>query len=177
MIILGIAGDDLRVEVKHRPHGPKLAAHVLYVGVGPLSGVDAPGYGRVLRWEPEGVEAYREEDPVALHSHESGPGIRRGHRVPMADVKIAARVREHRERVMLRLLRVLVGLVQATLGPPLLPAVLQGYRIISLLLGCLANERLLRTNVLDSFRSGKSAQGFIVGALRSSLCNLWCARS
>ena len=74
----------------------------------------------------------------------------------MADVQVPTRVREHREREVLGLRRVLVGSVQPALGPPLLPVVLQAHGIIDLLFGCLAHSRLLQVRILDGFRLEKA---------------------
>ena len=132
-VVLGVAGHDLGIEVEHGAHLPELRAHPLDVRVGPLTGLDAPLDRRVLGRQPESVEAYREEDPVSVHPHKAGPRIRRRHRVPVPDVQVTARVGEHGQRVVLRLALVLVGLVQAGLGPPLLPAAFEGRGIVCLL--------------------------------------------
>ena len=64
--------------------------------------VDVALDGGVLGGQTEGIEAHREQDVVALHAHEAGAGVRRGHGVPVADVEVARGVGQHRQRVVLR---------------------------------------------------------------------------
>ncbi len=142
-VIFRVAGDDLRVEVEHGPHLPELAAHVLDVGYRPLVRVDATVYSGVLGRQPEGVEAYREEDFVAVHPHKAGAGVGRRHSVPVPDMQVPTRVREHGERIMLEFFGVLVGSVEVTLHPSLLPAVFERGGIVGFPRLCLAHERLL----------------------------------
>src|SRR5215208_6332335 len=154
-VVLRVAGHDLGVEVEHRAHLPELAAHALDVRVGPFAGLYAPLDRGVLGGQPEGVEAYREEHPEAVHPHKARSGVRGRHRVPVPDVQITTRVREHRERVVLGLALVLVGLVQAALGPPLLPAAFEIRGVVCSSLFRLAHERLLRLRAWGGSRSGE----------------------
>src|ERR671910_774860 len=158
-VVLGVAGHDLGVEVEHRAHLPELAAHPLDVRVGPFAGLYAPLDRGVLGRQPEGVEAYREEHPEAVHPHKARSGVRGRHRVPVPDVQITTRVREHRDRVVLGLALVLVGLVQAALGPPLLPAAFEVRGIVCLSLFRLAHERLLLLSAWGDSRSGEIRAG------------------
>ena len=57
----------------------------------------------------------------------------------MTDMEVPTRVREHRERIVLRLREVLVRFVQAALGPPLLPVAFYGIWIVISLYGYLAH--------------------------------------
>src|SRR5918995_228691 len=158
-VVLGVAGHDLGVEVEHRAHLLELAAHLLDVRVGPFAGLYAPLDRCVLGGQPEGVEAYREEHPVAVHPHKARSGVRGRHRVPVPDVQITTRVREHRERIVLGLALVLVDLVQAALGPPLLPAAFEVRGIVCLSLFRLAHERLLLLSAWGDSRSGEIRAG------------------
>src|SRR5215208_2657630 len=158
-VVLMVAGHDLGVEVEHRAHLPELAAHALDVRVGPFAGLYAPLDRGVLGGQPEGVEAYREEHPEAVHPHKARSGVRGRHRVPVPDVQITTRVREHRERVVLGLALVLVGLVQAALGPPLLPAAFEIRGVVCPSLFRLAHERLLRLTAWGGSRSGEIRAG------------------
>src|SRR5215203_5709487 len=158
-VVFWVVGHDLRVEVEHRAHLPELAAHPLDVRVGPFAGLYAPLDRCVLGGQPEGVEAYREEHPVAAHPHKARSGVRGRHRVPVPDMQITTGVREHRERVVLGLALVLVGLVQAALGPPLLPAAFEVRGIVYLSLFRLAHERLLLLSAWGDSRSGKIRAG------------------
>jgi hypothetical protein len=155
-VVLGVAGDYLGVEVEHGAHLPELAAHMLDVGHRPLVRMNTPVYGGILGREPEGVEAYREEDPISPHPHEARPRVRGRHGVPVPDVQIPARVREHRERVVLGLVGIFVRLVQTALGPALLPAALDGYGIVISFRRRLAHERLLRVKGWGGSRPGKA---------------------
>jgi hypothetical protein len=76
---------------------------------------------RVLGGEAEGVEADREHHVGALHALEAGARIGRRHRVPVADVEIARRIGEHGQAVHLPAGGVDRRLVQAVVGPTLLP--------------------------------------------------------
>src|ERR671917_1985143 len=118
--------------------------------------MNTPVDRRVLGRQPEGVEAYGEEDPVAAHPHEARPCIRGRHGIPVPDVQIPARVREHRKRVVLGLVGIFVRLVQTALGPALLPAALEGYGIVISFRRRLAHERLLRLRAWGSARPGKT---------------------
>src|SRR5215216_3816093 len=158
-VVLRVAGHNLRVEVEHRAHLPELAAHPLDVRVGPFAGLYAPLYRGVLGRQPEGVEAYREEHPVAVHPHKARSGVRGRHRVPVPHVQIPTRVREHGERVVLGLALVLVGLVKAALGPPLLPAAFEVRGSVCPSLFRLAHERLLRLRAWGGSRSGEFRAG------------------
>ena len=128
-----VAGDDLGVPVEARAHAPQLAAHGVDVAVGPLGRVDPVLDRGVLGRQPEGVEADREEDVVALHPPEAGQGVGRRLHVPVADVQVARRVVVHRQEVVRRPRRVVqVRPVEAELRPARLPARLDGGRVVAL---------------------------------------------
>src|SRR5215213_6539034 len=158
-VVLRVEGHDLGVEVEHRAHLPELAAHPLDVRVGPFTGLYVPLDRGVFGRQPEGVEAYREEHPVAVHPHKARSGVRGRHRVPVPHMQIPTRVREHGERVVLGLALVLVGLVKAALGPPLLPAAFEVRGSVCPSLFRLAHERLLRLRAWGGSRSGEFRAG------------------
>ena len=69
----------------------------------------------------ERVETDGEKDVEALHSFVARGRIGRRHGVPMPDVQVAGRIGEHGQEVILGPRRILVGVVQPTLGPQGLP--------------------------------------------------------
>ena len=82
---------------------------------------------------PNASKPIGEEHVVAQHPPIAGERVGRGLDVPVADVEIARRVVVHRQQVVLGPAGVgEVGLVQAQVGPALLPARLDGRRVVAL---------------------------------------------
>src|SRR3989337_2059512 len=82
---------------------------------------------RVLRRQPERVEAHREQHVVAAHAQEARGAVRRRRCSPVAHVHVARRVWVHRQEVEVRLARQLVRrLVEARPSPFVGPLVLDG---------------------------------------------------
>ncbi len=130
---VGVGRDHLVVPAEGGAHGPELAAHLVDVLHRPRERVATVLDGRVLGRQPEGIEADGEEHVQAVHPPEAGQGIGRGHDVPVADVQVARRVRVHRQQVMPRLARVgEVRVVEARIGPALLPGGLDRRRVVAL---------------------------------------------
>ena len=129
-VVLGIGGGGLALPIPHRAHAAKLAAHAVDVGVGPLLGVDVAADGRVLRGQRERVEADRVQHVVPLHAQIARAGVRRRHRIPVADVQVAGRIGQHGQEIVLGPLRVDARPVQTLILPPPLPLGLDGSRII-----------------------------------------------
>ena len=77
--------------------------------------------GRILSRHAEGIEAHRMQDIEALHGLIAGHDIADGIVADMPHVKIARRVREHLQRVILRTVRVSLGLVDVFAFPFILP--------------------------------------------------------
>ena len=69
-------------------------------------------------------------DVVAAHAGLTGHGVADGVVARVAHVKVAGRVREHLEDVLLGLGGVLVGLVELLVGPLLLPLGLDGLGVV-----------------------------------------------
>ncbi len=132
LVVGRVATDRLALPVEHRPHAAQLAAHTLDVGVGPRLGVDVALDGGVLGRQTEGVEAHREQDVVAAHTHEARPRVGRGHGEPVADVEIAAGVGQHGQGVVLRPLPIDLSPIQPIRLPLLLPLRLDGRRIVDI---------------------------------------------
>ena len=121
LVELGIAGHRLVIPGPHSAHGTHLATHVGDVGQRPLVRVRAHLDRRVLGGQTERVEADGKEDVVPLHATIARRRIAGRHRVPVADMQVARRVRQHRQEVELLTLRILEGLVQPVGFPLLLP--------------------------------------------------------
>ncbi len=132
LVVLGIAGHDLRRPVEGGAHRPELAAHVVDVAHRPFARVEAALDRGVLGRQPEGVEADRQEDVLAVHPLEPGEGVGRRDDVPVADVQVARRVRIHRQQVVAIAGRGQVRVVHAELVPARLPARLEGARVVAL---------------------------------------------
>ena len=92
--------------------------------------MDAVPDGRILGRQAEGVEAHREHHVIALHALVAGARIRRRHRVPMADVQVAARIGQHGQCVMLGPALVDDGAIQLVGFPFRLPLGLQHLRAV-----------------------------------------------
>ena len=121
-VVLRVGGGEFAVPVEAGAHLLELAAHRLDVAVGPLFGVRVVLDGGVFGGQAEGVEAEREEHVVALHPLPAGGGVAGGHRVPVADVQVAAGVGQHGEEEV-GLARVLIGrAVEAVDRPSSAPA-------------------------------------------------------
>ena len=131
-VVLGRARVDLALPVEHRAHALELAAHALDVAVGPVLGVRTARDRGVLGGQAEGVEAHGEQHVGAVHAAEARDGVRGRHREPVPDVQVARCVGQHREVVpVVPTLHVIRGAVQAGLGPALLPARLDGDRVVA----------------------------------------------
>ena len=102
-VIAGQAGDSLALPIDHHAHRAQLLALAVDVGERPRFGMNAALDGGVLGGQAESVEPHREEDVVALHTLEARAHIAGRHRIPVADVDVAARVWQHRQRVELGL--------------------------------------------------------------------------
>ena len=130
-VVGGVSGDDLVVPAERCAHGPELATHLLDVLHRPGKRVAAVLDRRILRRQPEGIEADRKEDVEPVHPSKAGQRVRGGHDVPVADVQVARRVRVHRHEVVPRP-RIVgqIRVVQAQGGPLVLPARLDGGGVV-----------------------------------------------
>ena len=128
-VIAGVAGRELAAPVDREPHRAELAPHRGDVLVGPRARVDALLHRRVLGRHAERVPAHRVQHVVALHPAEAGVGVRRRHRVPVADVHVAGGVGVHGQLVPLGARVVVPHGVQAVRGPPRLPLAVDGPRV------------------------------------------------
>ncbi len=131
-VVLGVAGDDLATPVDGGAERSELLAPMGHVLVGPRSRMDPSVDRRVLGVDAERVEAHREQHVVTLHPDVARLAVRRGHRVPVADVHIPRRVREHRHEVVVRLVAVIGGRVEARRCPVRLPLRLDRSRGVAL---------------------------------------------
>jgi hypothetical protein len=91
--------------------------------------------GRVFGRQAEGVEAHRKQHVVSLHALETRARVRRRHGVPVADVQVAARIRQHGQRVVLGPGRVDRGPVQLVRFPFGLPLLLHARGVVAALTG------------------------------------------
>ena len=75
-------------------------------------------------WDPEGVEARREQDLAAAHALVPGVHVGQGEVPPVAEVQVPARVGEHDERVVLAAIARRRGgrVVEVLVFPARLPA-------------------------------------------------------
>ena len=94
-VVFGKTADHFPVPIVDRADRPQLPAHIFDIGHRPFKGMNPPADGGVFRRQAEGVEAYGMQNVVALHTPEASVAVRRGHRVPVPDVKIARRVGVH----------------------------------------------------------------------------------
>ena len=131
--------DVRRVVALHRPapvvdgaDPPQRGREGLDVGVGVDPGVSTGLDGRVLGRQPEGVESDGRQHAVSPHGAVADQEV--AHRVVahVPHVGRTARVRVHREHVEGRAVVVVVDLVSALVGPPLLPAGFDGLGVVAL---------------------------------------------
>jgi hypothetical protein len=123
LVILGVAGAQHRSPIDHRAHQFKLFGHVFNVRVRPFGRIGFVLDRGVFGGQTERIETHREKNVVAIHAHESRSGVGDRSRVPMPDVQVATRVREHREGVILGFARVVqIGGVQVRFAPVVAPA-------------------------------------------------------
>ena len=77
-VVVRIAGGQLPGPVVAVAQGLELVAHIVDIVVGPVGGVQAPGHGRVLRGQPEGVPAHGMEHVEAPHTFVAGHHVADG---------------------------------------------------------------------------------------------------
>ena len=111
---------------------PQRVREGLNVGVGVDSGVSTGLDGRVLGRQPEGVEPDGRQHTISPHGAVADQEV--AHRVVphVTHVGRTARVRIHREHVEGRAGVVVVDLIGALVGPPLLPAGLDALGVVAL---------------------------------------------
>ena len=89
-VVIFFAGFHFRRPVEHGAHAAELTFHRFDVLFGGVLGMN-PGFDRIIfRREPEGVEAHRLKDLIALHFFEPGIGIGRTVIIPVPDVQFCA---------------------------------------------------------------------------------------
>ncbi len=90
-IVVGLAGDDFVIPVKHRAHGAELPAHggdILHSGVARMnSGLNGKVFGR----QTKGIKAHRLKDLEALHAFDSGIRVGQAKIPPVPDMQIRSR--------------------------------------------------------------------------------------
>ena len=96
----GVTGDNLFRPIERSAHAAQLAAHVLHVRHRPLTRMNLPLDGGVLRRQAEGVEANGVEDVEALHPLVAGQRVGWGLHIPVTNVQVAGWVWPHREQVV-----------------------------------------------------------------------------
>ena len=111
---------------------PQRSREGLDVGVGMDPGVSTRLDGRVLGRQTKGVEPNGRQHPVSPHGAVADQKV--SHRVVanVTHVGWTARVRIHGEHVEGRSVVVVVDLIGALVGPPLLPAGLDGLGVVAL---------------------------------------------
>ncbi len=130
-VVFRIGRDGFAPPVEHGAHGAQLLAHVFDVAVGPHARVDVLADCRVFSRKPERIKTHWEKHVEPAHAHEARPGIRGRHGIPVTDVQVAGRVRQHGQRVVLGALRIYIGVIQSVGFPTLLPAGLDLCRIVN----------------------------------------------
>ena len=120
-IVFGIRRNRFAPPVEHGAHRSASGAHLLDILIGPLLRMDAALDGGIFSRQTEGVEAHGEEDVVAVHAHEAGACICRRHGIPVTDVQVAGRIRQHGQGVVLGFVGINIGMVQAIGFPFCLP--------------------------------------------------------
>ncbi len=86
----------------------------------------------LFRGQTEGVETDRLEHVVAAHAFVAGMRVRGSVVVPMADMEVARRIREHNERVVLGLIGRIVHAIEAGALPLFLPPPFDLERLVSI---------------------------------------------
>jgi len=129
-VVLGVAGVERAVVVIREAHAPHGLDRLVDVLVRPDARLGVVLDGRVLGWQPEGVEAHGVQHVVAPHARLTGHRVSDGVVARVTHVQVAGWVREHLEDVLLRLRRILVGLVELVRFPLGLPLGLDCLRVI-----------------------------------------------
>ena len=108
-VILGTAGRELARPIESEAERLELLLHVGDVAVGPLRRRHTVGHCGVFRRQAEGVPTHGLEHVLAVHAHEAGEHVADRVIAHVAHVAAAARVREHRETVVLLPCRIFLG--------------------------------------------------------------------
>ena len=90
LVVLRVRGIHDAVPVEAVAEHLQLLREALDVALGDLAGVHMVLYGVVLRRQAEGVEAYREDDVLALHAPLARDDVHRGVGARVADVEAVA---------------------------------------------------------------------------------------
>ena len=123
LVVLGVGGVDYAVPVEAVAEHLQLLRKALYVALRDVVRMHVVGYGVVLGGQAEGVEAYREEDVLALHAALARHDVHRGVRPGMTDMQsLSGGIRELDQGEELLLGPVAGhGLVGLVLKPVILP--------------------------------------------------------
>ena len=134
-VVARLVGAELAGPVDRDPPLAELALEGGDRGVGRLARVAAGADRVVLGGQAERVVAHRLQDAPAGAAVEVGDGVADGVDLQVADVRLAARVREHHEHVGLRagVVRVVGDLPGVLVGPHPLPAGLDLRGVVAVL--------------------------------------------
>jgi len=75
----------------------------------------------VLSRQSEGIKTDREHDIESIHTHEAGAGVTGRHGIPVANVHITGRVRQHCQGIMLWFFLIDIGVIEPISLPFFLP--------------------------------------------------------
>ena len=120
-VVVAVAGGHFPIPVDRETELTQLLPHRGDVAVGPIPGFDAPLDGSVLCWQAEGIPAHRVEHPVAAQPRCAGDHVCDHVVAHMAHVQVPRRIGEHREGIETGAIRFRRRVVEALLGPGLLP--------------------------------------------------------
>ena len=129
-VVFGVAGHDHAVPVIGETHALEALLLGLDIAVGPLGRMALALDCGVFRRQAECVPAHGMQHVVAAHAVVARQHVADAVIARVAHMDVARRIGEHLEHVLLRLVGILAGLVQARLVPRLLEARLYFMRII-----------------------------------------------
>ncbi len=133
-VVVGEAGGDFAGPVEAHAQAAELALHAGDVGEGPLAGRRVVLERGVFGGQAEGIPAHGVKHVVAAHPHVAREGVADSVVADVAHVKLAARIGQHLEHVVLGLAAVDgVSRVQRGIrGPALLPFRLDHRGVVAL---------------------------------------------
>ena len=129
-VIVGTAGLDHAIQIVREAHALHRGERLVHVLIRPGGSLRVVLDGGVLGGQAKGIEADGMQHVVAAHAGLTGHGIADGIVARVAHVKVARRIREHLEHVLLGLGCVGVDREEVGVLPGLHPLGLNGLRVV-----------------------------------------------